>query len=206
MHHQIEAMLQRALKIRAGEGVVGRGQQLVLARDLADRCQVHQLEHGIGRRLHPDQPGFGADRGLDVFHIAHVDVAELQPGRFGAHAREQAVTAAVHVVAGDDMRARFQQVEDGGGGSEAGGKGVATRAAFEVGDAALVGEARGILRARVFIALVYARALLHISRSRIDRRHDRAGAGIRRLPGVNHAGGETMLAGVLHAQSSCLRR
>src|SRR5690606_9050960 len=54
--------------------------------------------------------------------------------------------------------------------------------------AALIGEAGGIVRARVLEALVLARAGLHIGRSGVDRRHDGTGARVRSLAGVDGQG------------------
>ena len=48
----------------------------------------------------------------------------------------------------------------------------------------------GFLRARIFVALVHARALLHVGRGRVDRHHHRAGGRIGLLPGMDAAGGE----------------
>jgi hypothetical protein len=58
VHHDVEAVFQRALDQRAGEGVVGHGDDAPFAADLGDRLQIRQLEHGIGRRLDPHHPGF----------------------------------------------------------------------------------------------------------------------------------------------------
>src|SRR5690606_22018574 len=60
--------------------------------------------------------------------------------------------------------------------------------AFQTGRAALVGEAGRVVAARVFEALVLAGAGLGVGGSRVDGRHDRAGAGVGRLAGVDGAG------------------
>jgi hypothetical protein len=51
------------------------------------------------------------------------------PALCAAHAFEQAVGAAVHVVAGDDVRAGRQQFEHGRDGGQAGGEGEGRAAA-----------------------------------------------------------------------------
>ncbi len=84
--------------------------------------------------------------------------------------------AAIDVVRRDDMRAAVEQFEtpcaiaarperEGEGG----------RAAFQVGDGALEGEARRVLAAGIFEPLVHAGALLAIGRGGVDRHHHRAG-------------------------------
>src|SRR5690606_16075707 len=57
--------------------------------------------------------------------------------------------------------------------------------------AALVGEAGGIVAARVLEALVFAGAGLGVGGGRVDRRHHRAGARVRGLAGVDGEGAET---------------
>src|SRR6185437_3228495 len=103
------------------------------------------------------------------------------------HAREQAVCPAIEIVRGDDVRAVIEEFEHGRGGRHAGGEGEAAGAALEIGDAALVGHARRILRARILVALVHARTRLDIGRCRIDRRHDSAGCRVGLLASVDAA-------------------
>lgn len=96
------------------------------------------------------------------------------------------------------MAAGVEQLEHRARRSKAGRERVALAAAFEIGDAAFVGHARGILRARVFVALVHARTRLHVGRGRVDRRHDCAGRGIGMLAGVDGAGAEGQFGGLAH--------
>ena len=58
-------------------------------------------------------------------------------------------------------------------------------AALEPGEAILERVARGIARARILEALVYARARLRERARQDDRRHDGAGGWIGVLAGVN---------------------
>jgi hypothetical protein len=60
----VEAIFQRALNPRAGEGVVGDGQDALGLGDRGDAGEVDQFQQRVGRRLHPDHFGFRADRGL----------------------------------------------------------------------------------------------------------------------------------------------
>src|SRR5206468_3182178 len=63
----------------------------------------------------------------------------------------------------------------------------------ERGQVPLQGEARGVVRAGVLVALVMAERLLRIGRGLIDRHDDRAGGGVGLLPGVDGAGAEAGL-------------
>src|SRR3546814_5538189 len=103
-----------------------------------------------------DLLGVCGDRCLDIGGVAHVDKAEAQTGRLRAYAREQAVAAAVEVVAGDDVRTGWQAVEQGRGRRQPGRERIAVASSFQIGDAALVGKARRILRTRILEALMDA--------------------------------------------------
>ena len=70
------------------------------------------------------------------------------------------------------------------------GEGKAGGAAFQVGHGALEGEARRVLAARIFEALVHAGALLGVGRGRVDRHHDRAGRRVVALAAMDGAGRE----------------
>src|SRR5690606_3594430 len=96
------------------------------------------------------------------------------------------------------MAAGVEQLQHGAGGREAGGEGEATGAVLQPRRAALVGEARGVMAARVLKALVLAGARLRIGGGGVDRRHDRAGAGVGGLAGVDGTGARApvLLVGV----------
>ena len=146
------------------------------AADLGDRAQVGQPQQRVGRRLDPDQL---ACRAAAPPRRPRGSVRSTKLKRWPAlrlrTALEQAEGAAVDVVARDDVRAGVEQLEHGRDRGQAGGEREGLRAAFEVGDAALERPARRVVRAAVVEALVHARALLHVGRGRVDRRHDRAG-------------------------------
>ena len=65
--------------------------------------------------------------------------------------------AAVKIVAHNDVRAAVERLERGRHRRQTGSKGPAARAAFQIGDATLVGAAGRIDRARVIVAFVPAR-------------------------------------------------
>src|SRR4029077_18742044 len=118
------------------------------------------------------------------------EIADLDSHRALAHPLEQTARAAIEVVDRDDMGALVEAFERRRNRREAGRKGERGAAAFEIGDAALERHARGILGARVIIALVHARALLHVSRRGVDGHHDGAGGWIGLLARMDAAGGE----------------
>ena len=199
VQHQVRAVLQRALQHGRAEGVVHHQDQPVLARERGHLGQIHQPQHGVGGRLCPDHARVGLERGLQRGRVVEIDEAEVEPGRTPAHALEQTIGAAVQIVPGDDVAAGVQQLQHGAGRGQARGEGEARHATFQIGHAALVGEARGVVRARVFVALVLAGTALYISRRGIDRRHDRAGRGVGTLAGVDGAGAEAQLHGCVHS-------
>ena len=201
MHDQIEAVFERALHIGAGKGVVGGGPDAALPGDRGDALEIDELEQRIGRRLDPDQPGVRPDRRFDRSGVGEVEIAHLEAHRALAHALEQAARAAVEVIDRDDVRAVVEAFERGRNRRKAGREGEASTAAFEIGDAALERHARGILGAGVVVALVHARALLHVSRRGVDRHHDGAGGRIGLLPRVHAAGGEVELVRFGHSQA-----
>jgi hypothetical protein len=190
VHHDVCAELQRPLAPGTGEGVVDHHQ--CTARPGLGRHggNVDKLEHRVGRRLDPDHArvvlhGLGQRAGL-----RKVGIGDPQAGAARPHPVEQPAGAAVQVVHGDDVAAGVEHLEQRGDRSHAGGEGEAVAAALEVREAALPGHARGILGAGVLVALVHAGAGLGVGRSRVDRLHDRAGARVRGLAGVNDAGAE----------------
>jgi len=131
MHNQVSAMFQRTLQDRRGEGVVDRDQQAALARDRADRLQVDDLQGRVGRSFDPDQFRVRLDRGLERGRIGQVDEAEIQPRAAPPHALEQAIAAAVDVVHRDNMITAVEQLQQGRGRRQSGGKGEAAGAALQ---------------------------------------------------------------------------
>ncbi len=191
VHYQIRAEFQRALHRRAAEGVVHHQQQAVLLGKRGNLGEIHQLEQRVGRRLGPDHAGVGFECSLERGGVIQIDETEIKPRAAPAHALEQAVGAAVEVVHGDHVAAGVDQFQRGRCCGHAAGEGEAGDAALEAGNATLVRHARGVLRARVLVTLVLARALLHVGGGGVDRRHDGAGRGIGVLAGVDGAGAET---------------
>jgi hypothetical protein len=59
VHHDIEAVVERALHPRAREGVVGPGEHAAAARERRDGREIRELERRVSRALHPQQPRLG---------------------------------------------------------------------------------------------------------------------------------------------------
>jgi hypothetical protein len=147
VHDHVEAMLERPLHPRAGEGVVGDGDDSMPLGQHADGLEIGQLQQRVGRRFDPEQPRLRPDGGLDLGDVAEIDKPEGESGRALAHALEQPVGAAVEIVHAEHVGAAVEEIEYCRRAREAGGEGEGGRAALEIGDAALIGHARRILRA-----------------------------------------------------------
>ena len=109
----VGAELQRPLQQRRGEHIVDHDQRAGLLGDLRHGFDVHQLEHGIGRRLEEEGARVGLHRLLPGLEIAAVDQRGLD-----AVARQQVlddVAAAAEQRAGrDDMVAGLQMAKQRG--------------------------------------------------------------------------------------------
>ena len=189
--HDVGAQLQRPLAVRAGEGVVDRHDDVALVRQLRDGGDVDQLQQRIGRALEPDQPGAVLDGGFDVLDARRVDEREAQADAL-EHAVEQAKRAAVDVVAGHDVVAGVEQVQQRVLGGHAAGEGQAVAAAVERRQARFERRARRIGRARIVEALVDADFGLGVGAGLVDRHDDRAGGRVGRLADVDRARGKAL--------------
>src|SRR5437588_421511 len=87
----------------------------------------------------------------------------------------------------DDALARVDEVHERGHGAEAGRERDPVLGRLERREAALERRARGVVDARVVVALVLADGVLHVRRGLVDRRDDRAGGGVRLLALVDRA-------------------
>jgi hypothetical protein len=106
---------------------------------------------------------------------------------------------AVDVVAEDDVVARLEQVDDGARRGDARREGEPVVRVLERGDVVLERGARGVGPAGVVVVLdELARRLLDEGGGLVDGRHDRAGRGVGRLPGVDGAGVELEGAVAVH--------
>src|SRR5262249_52265157 len=129
-----------------------------------------------------------------------VDETHVEAGRALAHALQEPERATVDVVGRNDMGAAVEQLEDRADCCETRSEGKAGRTAFQVGHGAFEGEARRVLAAGIFEALVNAGALLAVGRRRVDRYHDSARGWIVALAAMDGAGreGEAVPRGGAH--------
>src|SRR5262245_47704409 len=154
MNHHVEAKFERTLNPGTGKGVVGDRNRLVLARQLRDRSQIDQLEQRIAWRLHPNHARVGLKRLLHLRRIAHVDEGEVQIGGAAADFFEKPISAAIKVIAYEDMRTAVDRLKRGGHRSEPGGERPTARATLQISYTTFVGAPGGIDRARIVITFV----------------------------------------------------
>jgi len=69
-------MVERALHIGTGEGVVGGGPDAMLAADRGDSREIDKLQHRVGRGLDPDEARLCTDRRFDRLRLGHVDTRQ----------------------------------------------------------------------------------------------------------------------------------
>ena len=142
------------------------------------RGDVDQLEHRVGGRLQPDQLGASAAaRASTLLDRPHVDEGDLDAQR-PHHGVEQAVGAAVDVVAAQDVVPRAQGVQQGGGRPAAAAEGEAQLAPLQRGQGRLQRRPGGVAAARVVEAQRLARLGLGEGAGQHDRLHHRAVDGV----------------------------
>ena len=124
--------------------------------------------------------------------IARIDKGELHAETL-EHLHHQSMCPAVHVFARHDVVAGGKELENRLGGGHPRREREPVGCAFEHGDIAFQGIARGISRAGIFEARVLSKPRLHVSRCLEDWRHDCASDGLGFLAGVYHPGGKVVL-------------
>src|SRR4051794_20881752 len=185
VHHRVRAELERALVDRGRERIVDRHERAALALDHAR--EVDDVERRVGRRLDPDQHrvvAYGALERVEVALVHHV-VLEAEARE---HLVDEPVGAAVEVVGQDHVRAgardrRDERVLGGHARGERGGVPALQRAQRR-----LERRARRVGRARVVeVVDELAGRKPADGGGLVDRRDDRAVAGVGREPGVHAA-------------------
>src|SRR5271165_4527816 len=90
MNDQVEAMFQRTLNVRTGEGVIGGGPDAAGLRERCNALEIDELEERIGRRFDPEQAGAWPDGRFDRGgRLGEIEIAHLEPRRSPANALEQ---------------------------------------------------------------------------------------------------------------------
>ena len=190
--HHIGAIGQRVLKGGRGEGVVDSDLGAVLVGDFGGGRDVGDVEQRVGRSLDPHiLVVLGGQCGFHGFQIGDVHHVEAHTPRH-EHLGEQAVGAAVHIVAEQDVVAGLdggaQQHVDGG---QARGEAQRVLAAFHGGELLVEACASGVDGAGVVVASPEAQhAILLESGGGEDRRDDRTGGRVGLLAGVDGASGD----------------
>lgn len=123
-------MVERVLDVWTHEGVIHHDQNSMAMGDISNGANIHQAECRVRRSLDPDELGLvGADQvlymQLDAGREGHLDAVG------GSHLGEVSVSSAVHIGDRDDMGAGGERLEDGCGGSRAGGEGKGILSVFE---------------------------------------------------------------------------
>ena len=206
VEHDVGPVLERPLEIRGGEGVVHHVQVPVRLGEIAERGQIRQVHHRIGRRLAVDHAGGRRERPLDVADVAHVHEGDAD-AQVAVDPLHQPVASAVDVLAADDVISGLEQLQHRVEGGQAGAEGKAVGGALEAGHVSLQRLPGGVLGPAVLVAPVLAEAGLDVGGRLVDRRHDRAGERLDDLPGMHGAGGKAVVV-VLRENPGhrCLRR
>ncbi|MET3800160.1 hypothetical protein ABID70_000115 [Clavibacter michiganensis] len=203
VHDDVGAERERLLEVRRGEGVVDDDRGAGRVAEVGERADVADLHQRVARRLDPqDLRRARSEDPLDRGEVAHVDGLD-DDAPVAEHAREEAVGAAVHVVAQHDAVARAgDRAQQGVLGGEPGGERERVLPPLERREQLLQPGARRVGAPRVLVAAAEpADAVLHEGAREVQRRDDGARGGIRVLAGVDRAGVEVVL--VAHGARLC---
>ena len=165
MDHQIKTKFDRPLDPWCGEGVVGDRKNFVFARNFRDRFQIDDFEQRIARRFDPNHSRVLFDRRLKARCVGKIDISKIEIRGATPDFFEQTKRAAIEIIADDNVRSAFEQIERGRHGGESGSKGKTAGAALEIGNAFFVSKPGRIDRARIIVAFVFARTFLDIGRA-----------------------------------------
>jgi hypothetical protein len=173
--NEVRAERERLLEERRRERVVDDQQRSGRMRGGGDRRDVIHQQARVRRRLDPDEPRFGRQRGFERARARQVDLPDAAAERL-EHFVEDPVGAAVDVERDDDLVARLQvRLEDGVLGRESGPERRAVLHTFELGEYRLEPRTRRVVGARVVEAPVHARFVLLVGRGLEDRGDQRPG-------------------------------
>ena len=147
MHDQVGAVFEQALQRRRGEGVVDRDQQAALLRDSRDRGDVDDLQQRVGRVSIHTSFVLGVIAASNFAGSVMSTKLKSRPA-LRRRTRSNGGSCRRRVVHREHVVAAVEQFQQRGGGREPGCEREPAAAAFQTGDAALVGEAGRVVRAR----------------------------------------------------------
>ena len=188
MDDDVDAELQRPLDIGAAEGVVGDRRSALRRPSAATAFEIDDAQQRIGRRLDPQHAGLRPDRRLDRGKVGEIDEARPADRPSACAPAPSAGRCRHRCRRWRRCGRRYRAVRTpwrSPARPEAKAKPAA--AAFEVGDGALEGEARRVLAAGIFEALVHAGLCWRVGRGGVDRHHHRAGRRVMALAAMDGA-------------------
>ena len=182
----VGAELERALEEGRGERVVDDEDRARCVRRVRSRADVDHVQHGIRRRLDPDEARALVEVLAEIREVGRGQVVEdVALGL--VHLRRHPVHAAVDVRDQNGTVARIDQVHDRRHGAEAGRERDAVLRRLQGCETGLERSARRVRDAGVVVALVFPDRVLDVRRGLVDRHRDGARGGIRLLAFVDRA-------------------
>ncbi len=181
---------QRVLEVRGRKGIIHNNSSVALHR--RDGRDIRDVRRRVRRRFQPDELRVALDSRAHRLHVGSVDDAELD-APIAVVIVEQAVHAAIRVVAEDDVRARAQDdAQERIHGRHARGEHARVLRVLERGERLLQRAHGRISHASVLEAATQLRqAVLFERRGRVDGHVDRTHMAIRVVSGVDGTGMES---------------
>src|ERR1700737_4469999 len=103
MNHQIKTEFERPLDPRSGECVVGNRKNFSFACNLRDPFQIYNCEQRIARRLDPNHPRILFNCRFKATCFGKIDISEIEIRGTTPDFFEKSESAAIKVVADDEM-------------------------------------------------------------------------------------------------------
>ena len=185
MEDDIGPVIEWALQVWRGKGVVDAEDRSGILSHLCDGRDVGYPQHRIGRRLQPHQSGVGPNRTLNRFQIGRIGNAPLEP-LLSEHAGKEPKGPAVGIVGQEHVVAGAQQIAHQGRGRHPGGRRHRSAArslghTLQRGKRVLERGSGGVVGAGVLVTGVFSRGILGVGRCGVDGNHHRTGGRIRIL-------------------------
>ena len=151
VNDHVSAQFKRLLEIHGQEGVVHREHGAVRVGRLAHGGDVGHLHGGVRGRFQKHQARVRLERCRQHVGVGQVHVIEFE-AVLRVDVAEQAIRAAVQVVAYQHVVAGAQKLQQRGDSRHAAGKRHGLLAAFQQRDGVLKLQARGVAAARIAVA------------------------------------------------------